>query len=384
MNVHFFHDDKFTNGAMDQFEVAYPGQNLYIILLYDRRTLKYTVPNAYTLVFHIRDLNLLKNLKKIISSTTSDCRLLVHFMDDFKAALSNKLLDKFSHLQFYWIFYGGDLYDYLSRYEGYQIFDSPQLLPTPSRWERITKHIKYIMLFGMSQKTAKTKAFKRLDYFCFWNEYDYTLFISQVDSSAKYKNFIYYNALGDSDHIQFKKKNIIMVNHAASFTGNHLFVIETLAKLQTSLKGFQLLLPLSYGNKEYAKHVIQQAERQLDIHIKPLTDFLPLREYQSILSEVKIAIFGMRRQEAAGNIFQLLNMGAKIFLRKDNTLLSWLKKRNFIVFCIEEDEKELENLQALSLEQMSHNSAQYKRYFNASNYQDMMRRLFMDEAVHIV
>ncbi|WP_312189218.1 hypothetical protein, partial [Sphingobacterium sp.] len=125
MNVHFFHDDKFTNGAMEQFETAYPGQNIYIILLYDQRTLKYTVANAYTHVFHIRDLHLLNNLKKIISSNISDCRLLIHFMDDFKAALSNKLLDKFSHLQFYWIFYGGDLYDYLSRYEGYQIFDAP-------------------------------------------------------------------------------------------------------------------------------------------------------------------------------------------------------------------------------------------------------------------
>ncbi|WP_312788812.1 TDP-N-acetylfucosamine:lipid II N-acetylfucosaminyltransferase [Sphingobacterium sp.] len=384
MNVHFFHDDKFTNGAMEQFETAYPGQNIYIILLYDQRTLKYTVANAYTHVFHIRDLHLLKNLKKIISSNISDCRLLIHFMDDFKAALSNKLLDKFSHLQFYWIFYGGDLYDYLSRYEGYQIFDAPNLLPTPSRWERVTKSIKYLMFFGMSQKTAKTKAFKRLDYFCFWNEYDYTLFISKVDSPAHYKNFIYYKALGDSDHVQIEKKNIIMVNHAASFTGNHLFVIEKLAKLQASLKDFQLLLPLSYGNKEYAKKVIQQAKDQLDMNVKPLTDFLPLSEYQSILSEVKIAIFGMRRQEAAGNIFQLLNMGAKIFLRKDNTLLSWLKKRNFIVFCIEDDEKELENLQALSLEQMSYNSAQYKRYFNASNYQEMMQQLFSDEAAHIV
>ncbi|MGB3066261.1 TDP-N-acetylfucosamine:lipid II N-acetylfucosaminyltransferase [Sphingobacterium thalpophilum] len=378
MNLHIFHDDKFTNGAIEQFERAYPEQNRYIILLYDQKELKYTTLSGHTAVFHIRDLDLVKNLRTIIA-TFNISRLFIHFMDDFKAALSNRLLERFRDIKLYWIFYGGDLYDYLSRYKGYHILDNPELVPKQSWVERWSKLAKYLILFRMSQKSAKDKIFRRLDYFCFWNEYDYDLFKAKIETSAHYKDFIYYNALGNPDHIQQNKKDIIMVNHAASFTGNHLYIIDKLAKSAIPLRHHQLLLPLSYGNKPYANQVIAAAERLLNMDIKPLTNFLPLEEYQAILADVKIAIFGMRRQEAAGNIFQLLNLGAKVFLRKDNTLLSWLRKRNFIVFCLEEDREDLENLRPLTVAQMSHNNAQYKKYFNESVYDYMMDRLIVDD-----
>lgn len=377
MNIHLFHDDKFNNGAMDQFELAYPGQNRYIILLYNQKQLKYTVPNAHTSVFHIRDLNLLQKLSEIIQSN-SGSRLFLHFMDDFKAALINKLLDKFTHIRFYWIFYGGDLYEYLTRYEGYKILDDATFLPKTSILNWLSKRIKYLLRFGMSQKTAKMRAFQRLDYFCFWNEYDYQLFHSKIKSTAEYKNFIYYNALGDAAHMQANKKAVIMINHAASFSGNHHYIIHQLAQLQISLTEYQILLPLSYGDKEFAHKVKLAAEQELKTNVRALTEFLPIEEYQKILSEVKIAIFGMRRQEAAGNVFQLLNMGAQVFLRKDNTLLHWLKKRDFIVFCIEEDELELSRLKGLNLEEMSHNRTQYERYFNSKVYANMMQQLIMD------
>lgn len=377
MNIHLFHDDKFNNGAMEQFELAYPGQNCYIILLYNQKELKYTVPNAYTYIFHIRDLNLLQYLNGIIQSN-SGSRLFLHFMDDFKAALVNKLLDKFTHLHFYWIFYGGDLYEYLTRYEDYQIIDDATLLPKTSLVARLSKRIKYLLRFGMSQKTAKLRAFQRLDYFCFWNEYDYQLFVSKIKSTAEYKNFIYYHALGDAAHVQAQKKAVIMINHAASFSGNHHYIIHKLAKLQLPLAEYEILLPLSYGDKEFAHKVKLAAEHELKANINALTEFLPIEEYQKILSEVKIAIFGMRRQEAAGNVFQLLNMGAQVFLRKDNTLLHWLKKRDFIVFCIEEDELELSRLEGLNLEEMSQNRMQYEKYFNSKVYTDMMQQLIID------
>lgn len=375
MNVHLFHDDKFNNGAMEQFELAYPGQNCYIILLYNQKTLKFTTENAYTHVFHIRDLNLLKDLIKIIQSNPAFDRLFLHFMDDFKAALANKLLDKFKFLQSYWIFYGGDLYEYLTNYKGYQIIDDPSWLPKTSFIPRISKCLKYFLFFGMSPKTAKTRVFRRLDYFCFWNEYDYDLFKSKLDSQAKHKNFIYSNALGNPAITQPQKKDIIMINHAATFSGNHHNIIHKLAELQLPLTDYQILLPLSYGDKVYANKVKQAAELELQTNVRALIDFLPIKDYQNILSEVKIAIFGMRRQEAAGNIFQLLNMGAKVFLRKDNTFLHWLRKRDFIVFCLEDDQQELLSLKGLSLEHMTHNRRQYEKYFNDREYIKMMQQL---------
>ena len=101
-------------------------------------------------------------------------------------------------------------------------------------------------------------------------------------------------------------------------------------------------------------------------------------QYQQILAEVKVAIFGMKRQEAAGNIFQLLNLGAKIFLREQNTLLTWLRNKGFIVFSIEKDLQSIKQITELSDQEIKHNQACYDRHFNPTVYSQMMMQLISE------
>lgn len=372
MNIHIFHDDKFTDGAIEQFERFYPNQNLYIVLLYNSTTLQFTSKHQNMMTFHIREKNIVSRIGELIT-TNNIKNIFVHYLDTFKASITLKVLSK-NKLNFYWIFYGGDLYDYLSRYHGYDILDNKSLAKKTIKAD-IIKNIKYLLWFGWTTRSAMKRAFKRLDFFCFWNEYDYELFRSKIDSPAKYKNFIYYNALGNADFQSADKKNTIMINHSASPSGNHFHVFDLIKQLPLEEKNFNILLPLSYGDKTYADNIQYIAEQSFENHVIALRDFMPITAYQTILSEVKIAIFGMRRQEAAGNIFQLLNMGAKVFLREDNTLFHWLKKRNFIVFSLENDWKELEQLTGLSTEQIDHNKGCYTETFSTHVYKKMMEDL---------
>ena len=372
MNIHIFHDDKFTNGAIEQFERFYPNQNIYIVLLYNSAALTFTSPHEKMITFALREKNIVAKIGDLVSSNNIK-NLFVHYLDTYKASITLKILAQHT-LKFYWIFYGGDLYDYLSRYQQYDILDTKSLKRN-TRKEDLLKNIKYLLWFGWTTKTALKNAFKRLDYFCFWNEYDFDLFHTQVETTAKHKDFIYYNALGNADFPKVKKKNTLMINHSASPSGNHFFVFEAIRDIPFEENNFSILLPLSYGDKAYADQIEASAHETLEAPILSLREFMPLQEYQTILSEVKIAIFGMKRQEAAGNIFQLLNMGAKVFLREENTLFKWLKQRNFLIFSLTHDYHELNQLTSLTVEQIEHNRDCYANTFNETVFTEMMEHL---------
>jgi len=377
MNIHILHDDKFTNGAIQQFEQFYPEQNLYIVLLYDKPDLIYTSPNDKLIRLHIRDRKLTQKLNNLIKQNPVVKNLFVHYLDSFKAAIAVRLIKK-NRLNFYWIFYGGDLYDFLIRHLQYDIYDDKQYLQKTPMLSEFVKKVKYLIWFGMTPKKVLLSAFQEVDFFCFWNEYDFELFKRKLKTKAKKKNFIYYNALGNPSLPLVEKKNSIVINHSASVSGNHFSILKSLKNLKVDSTKFNIILPLSYGNKSYADQVVSFAKTIMGNSVMPLMDFLPINEYQNILSEVKIAIFGMRRQEAAGNIFLLINMGAKVFLREENTLLQWLKKRDFLIYSIEKDLQDGLNLNGLSADEIAHNRTCYQKTFNEKNFAKFMNGLIQE------
>ena len=368
-NLHIIHDDKFTDGAIEQFEKYYPGQNIYVVLLNDGNKLKFTTANSLLSIYQIRSTDLKKNIQDTIRSHGVK-NLFIHYLDNFKAGISDKILSLFS-LKFYWVFYGGDLYSYLQQYCGYQILDEPSKISKPS----LLHCLKYVLWFGSTPKQIMLKALRRVDYFCFWNEYDFELYQSHFKSHAMFKPFIYYNALGNPDVQAAEKENIILVNHSASPSGNHGHILRLLSELRFKRTGYQLLLPLSYGDQQYADKIVAESVTLFGDKVDVLRDFIPLKEYQEKLAKVKIAIFGMKRQEAAGNIFQLLNMGAKVFLREENTLLKWLRNRDFIVYSVEKDLQDIQQIAMLSDKEIAHNQERYHKYFNTDVYNDIMTNL---------
>lgn len=372
-NLHILHDDKFTDGAIRQFERYYPHQNIYVVLLYAGSDLKDTPLNTPAQIFKIRDAELKNKIYHIIRTNNVE-NLFIHYLDNFKASITNKILERFS-LKFYWIFYGGDLYGYLQQYRGYHILDDPGLLQKKNMLQRIIRELKYLLWFRKTIRHTMFKAFGQVDYFCFWNEYDFELYQSYFKNNAVFKPFIYYHALGNPAFSGKEKEDIILINHSASFSGNHLYIFRLLNRLGFSDTRYSLLIPLSYGNKEYADIVEDDAIRLFGEKAEILRDFMPIVQYQQKLSKVKVAIFGMKRQEAAGNIFQLLNMGAKVFLREENTVLKWLRNRDFVVFSVEKDLSDMHQITPLSEEEIIHNRACYHRYFSADMYNDMMKNL---------
>ena len=68
----------------------------------------------------------------------------------------------------------------------------------------------------------------------------------------------------------------------------------------------------------------------------PLVDFMPLEEYNEILSTCSIVVMNHLRQQAGGNIIVMLYLGANIFLNKENQFFQFLKNRGAIIFTMDE------------------------------------------------
>ncbi len=110
----------------------------------------------------------------------------------------------------------------------------------------------------------------------------------------------------------------ILVGNSAAATNNHAEAFSTLARLD--LGDRRIVVPLAYGDSDYRSAVIALGRRMFGARFVPVTEFLPLADYNSLIGRCAIAIMNHRRQQALGNIGTLMERGARIVLDEHGTL----------------------------------------------------------------
>ena len=117
--------------------------------------------------------------------------------------------------------------------------------------------------------------------------------------------------------------------------------MEILEKLQHLKKeDFTIVCPLSYGDEEYAKKVIEYGKEIFGEKFVPITNFMTLEEYMEFLSNCDVGIFNNNRQQAMGNINSMFRMGKKLYLREGTAMWKDYIKNNLKVYPV----SELENI----------------------------------------
>ncbi|MDE6094863.1 MAG: hypothetical protein K2G52_01590, partial [Muribaculaceae bacterium] len=223
--------------------------------------------------------------------------------------------------------------------------------------------------------------FPYIDYFCFWNKKDYDLLTYFYKYPIKYKYFAYSaNCPGENPTNLFPLKNkltdTIMINHQASLFGNHDTIFSKLKEIDQK-NHFIKLVPLSYGSTIIRSNVFKLGNKLFGHKFKPILNYMQRDEYFNMLKSIDIAIFGQRRQEASGNIIQLLKNGVKVFLRNDNNLLEYYRQKGYIIFSFEDDLIDLNSLKSLTLDEKEHNRKCYLS--NLVYYDDFMPNFFLEE-----
>lgn len=122
----------------------------------------------------------------------------------------------------------------------------------------------------------------------------------------------------------------ILVGNSASAPNNHLEVFQALSK--HDLAGRKIIVPLSYGDSDYRGRVVNSGRALLGEAFQPLIDFLPLKEYSSVLASCNVVIMNHLRQQALGNIGAAIFNGAHVFLDPSNPVYGFFKGRGAIVY----------------------------------------------------
>lgn len=116
---------------------------------------------------------------------------------------------------------------------------------------------------------------------------------------------------------------VIQIGNSATKTNQHFEVLDAISRFKD--RDIEIFMPLNYGAadyKEYADRVILYARKIFGDKVVALTERITGEEYLELLARVDVGIFNNNRQQAMGNISQLVLCGSKIYIRHDTTMWS--------------------------------------------------------------
>ena len=369
--IHLVRDEKFINSSFEIFERFYPNKNLFVVDT-NETDKKYVNQRDNVIFLPFSQLDWLKIIGKYLIDKTCNVNVIVHYLTENSAIRALELKKKGFVNNLYWIFYGADLYNYLEIKGKYHLYD----YNVKGRDCFIHKYVK--LLLG---RYNYVDAFcSQLNYFCFWNYYDYEILCDNIKTNAKFKLFYYVNTLKKPNDKLFDSGSDfsnILVNNSASYTGNHLTVLNKLSKL--GVNNSRIILPLSYGPSPHITLIEKEIEK---LFLKEdyflLKEYLPINTYYDIVNTCQYAVMGHRRQEAGGNIGYLLRSGSKVFLREDNNLLRYYKDLGCFVYSFEKDLISSDALFPLNIDQKKVNRDIIEGMVSSQKIEDMMTNLLKD------
>ncbi len=374
--AHFALKGNFIGNSIKVFEAFFPKQNIFFFIPNKANIILYPSPEGT-----ISSIPLLKDnyieIKKYFLKNNITKIVLHGLYREYIDVLSRLVEDNGNIYDVYWIFYGYELYYSLSQRNLYDLNDANKNPLTLLAYH----HNKYSsFVFKLLGKEVHYKILEEalpfIKYFCFWNKQDFELLNKFYKTNLLYKFFSYGGAWRDHK-IELlplvKKQTKIIINQQASPTGNHITVFEQLKKIDEH-NVYEKVVPLSYGSEVVKKVVSFYGEKFFREKFSPITRYMQQQQYFTLLSTASCAIYGAKRQEAAGNIYNCLRNGIKVFLRNDNNLLTYYKGKGFIIYSFDDELKTLDDLCGLSREQQ-----EYNRKCSIDNqlyYEDFMPTFF--------
>lgn len=331
MILHIMPDEKFIDYAIELFEFHEPNNNHYVILHYNKdKKLKYVKSKKVEILLGHEILNdkFLKTIHKyefivIHQMTASKMRFLQKIPKDIKTV---------------WLGWGGDFYDLIVGGEKNLYLEKTRLLwkKNDSFFRKILTKIAKNLIYNQVQ--LRTAAIQRVDFFgpILSNEYD--LLKKKIPGfKAKFVPFSYAelseNKFKGVENLTAHGHNILLGN-SSSYTNNHKEAIDLLAHI--NFQEGKIITPLSYRDPLYRESIILYGYEMLGDKFLPLTEFMPLEEYNKVISTCSIVIMNHLRQQGTENINTTMYLGAKIFLNPQNPVYSFFKNKNAHIFSIDE------------------------------------------------
>lgn len=314
MILHIVPDDKFIDMAYNMFEKASPNNNEFMVVT-NKEKFNYIKTTPITKVSRK------KVLSKSFTQNLSKYEFVVlHTLNDISKRV---ILNSSDDVKFVWLGWGFDYYCYLDKK---LLLDKTIILKEKlfqknefvgkGILRKIKNFIKYNTIYKDVNNTEKVM--NKINYFVPVLYEDYLLVQKEFKNFyPKYLDWNYGTLEEDliKQDLNISGKNILLGN-SASFENNHVEAIDLLSKLDLNAR--KIICPLSYGNKKYGQEVTNYAKYKFNDKFEPLIDFMPIEDYNKIISSCSVVVMNHLRQQAVGNIVIMLYFGAKVFLNKEN------------------------------------------------------------------
>lgn len=378
--LHIAQDEKFINAAHRLFEEAFPGENLFVIVQPPAnppiRFLNQEVKRKAH--FEITSAN---TVDKLVDMSSRHRVIVLHGLNKLKGAVFAESPNKH---RFMTIIFGAEIYN--DEVIGDQLFGEKtkelKKVTEQTTIIDVAKNIYRNIAYRESKSVADTdlkevlyemNVFGSLPGFPnsrFVEKEIYNPFVKKIPFSYYPIEFIIKNEnlRATGDHI--------LLGNSSSATNNHLEAFDLLKNHK--LEGRKIFTPLSYGCTKYAGAVKSYGEKQFPDNFVALTSFMPLEEYNKILSRCGIVIMNHYRPQAMGNIIAQLFMGAKVFLN-DTDAYKYFKHLGCHIFLIEKDFRSQESaFQLLTDEQVRDNRKILKRKLSMPALVEKLRISFSE------
>lgn len=336
--VHIAPDEKFINSIHWQFEEIFPDQSRYFIFLTVKSD-KLKFVNVKKNVAVVRDDE--QALRQILNEIKQYDLVISHGLKYFQ---SRVVLKATPQIKFLWFFWGGEIYDN-PKASGLKIIrQKTRKRFVETRFvDRLKSMVKPIYYFLRHQASTPEisilKAAKKIRYIGTMHEEE-VLFLKEhsfIDKSTHHIPMTYYPLefiFKGVENIKLDCQNILLGN-SASATNNHLEAFDLIGQFE--LKERKIIVPLSYGDKAYAEEICETGKGMFPNNFSPIRDFMPLEEYNKILSTCSVVVMNHYRQQAVGNIVAMLWMGAKVYLNEENTFYQFLRRIGVHIYSIEKE-----------------------------------------------
>ncbi|MEL7834406.1 TDP-N-acetylfucosamine:lipid II N-acetylfucosaminyltransferase [Fodinibius sp. Rm-B-1B1-1] len=378
--LHITKDEKFIDGAYYLFEKAFPNRNRFVVLK----------PPADPPIRYLNKKLVAKAEFKIISRST--IKQLADRSSEYSVTVLHGLNNEHALIyssavfkdRFMGIIHGGEIYNsglmdiVLMGDETKKLYQNTSQTTFIERAKNLLRKIKYrnhkypkqVDLLHILYQMQVFGSLPGISYQKYINEKIYNPFVQHIPFSYYPIDFI----ISDKD-LRVQGKDILLGN-SASATNNHLEAFELLSSI--NLGDRKIITPLSYGSEKYAKAIVDEGQKLFGDQFVPLNKFLPIDEYNRVISHCGIVIMNHYRPQAMGNIIAALYMGAKVFLNTTN-VYEYFKGLGCHIFLIDEDlTSQKKPFELLSSNQVMHNRAVLEELLSTAVLVEEMRKAFKD------
>ncbi|HYV91974.1 MAG TPA: TDP-N-acetylfucosamine:lipid II N-acetylfucosaminyltransferase [Chitinophagales bacterium] len=393
MNLHLIPDNGFLNRFIDITNRISAVQNNYLICSTPH---PFSVPGKKKLlrddvkIAHYGS----KSFYDLIGDINRYEKIFIHFLSDQLCDFVNRNSE--SHAKFFWIFWGADFYTPLEFFAA-EIFDEDSMTyyrrhgtfaSTNNRLVDALKRAKRIFIqpfIYQRRVERRRKAIDRINYFLHYNPFDFEVVKKFFPTNAAFHYFFYYEfdyasppdtsseAVKDfRQRFSLRAPLIIQLGNSASLSNNHLGALKALSRFAN--EDFQIVCPLSYGDRKYAQYVIEIGSKLFGDKFIPVTTYLPKEDYLSLLQCIDIGVMNHRRSEGGANTVMLLAMGKKVFMPDENALNKFLNSNSIHIYSPRNFTKQsfAEFSMLLSSEQKSSNQSRVAAIFSPQRAEELM------------